>query len=206
MRNQLNRRRFGARCYDTPDAFPVAFDDVAQALTAAASTMHAAEAHGCLCGALCARRTYSLVEWLDDILPATVAAAPGSGAEGSFADLHEATARFLAAPDMEFAPLLPDDDVELGSRAEALGAWCQGFLYGFGTSGTAPKERLPEEVAEVLSDLANISLAGGVGSESSETEEESYAELVEYVRAAVQLVHDDLAGLRAGQPPQQPSQ
>jgi len=183
----------------------VAFDDVARALAAGCSTVHAAEAHGCLCGALCARRTYSLAEWLDDILPDAGPGAPGAEDRAALADLHEATARFLAAPDMEFEPLLPDDDVDLDVRVEALGAWCQGFLYGFGAAGTAPKEQVPEEVAEVISDLAGISRAGEVGSQNSEVEEEAYAELVEYLRAAVQLVHDDLAGLRAGQPPSQSS-
>lgn len=181
----------------------VAFDDVARALVAGGSTVHAAEAHGCLCGALCARRTYSLAEWLDDVLPDAGSGAPGADDRAPLADLHEVTARFLAAPDMEFEPLLPDDDANLDVRVEALGAWCQGFLYGFGAAGTAPKEQVPEDVVEVISDLASISRAGEVGSESSEVEEEAYAELVEYVRAAVQLVHDDLAALRAGQPPSQ---
>lgn len=181
----------------------VAFDDVARALAAGGSTVHAAEAHGCLCGALCARRTYSLAEWLDEIQPANDAIDAGDG--GALSGLHESTARFLAAPDMEFQLLLPDDDVDLATRVEALGAWCQGFLYGFGASGTAAKVALPEEVAEVLVDFARISHAGEVGSESGDVEEDAYAELVEYLRAAVQLVHDDLAGLRAGQPPQQPS-
>lgn len=181
----------------------VAFDDVARALAAGGSTVHAAEAHGCLCGALCARRTYSLAEWLDEIQPETAATEVDDA--GVLAQLHEATTRVLSAPDMEFEPLLPDDDVDLAPRVEALGAWCQGFLYGFGASGTAARLALPEEVAEVLGDLANISHAGDVGSASGEVEEDAYVELVEYLRAAVQLVHDDLAGLRAAQPPQQPS-
>ena len=48
---------------------PIVFDDVAQALAAGGSTVHAAEAHGCLCGALCARRSYLPAEWLDELLP-----------------------------------------------------------------------------------------------------------------------------------------
>lgn len=181
----------------------VAFDDVARALAAGGSTVHAAEAHGCLCGALCARRTYSLAEWLEEILPEAATTEVDDGSV--FAELHEATTRFLVAPDMEFEPLLPDDDVDLAPRVEALGEWCQGFLYGFGASGTAATLALPEEVAEVLGDLAGIAHAGDVGSASGEVEEDAYVELVEYLRAAVQLVYDDLAGLRAGQPPQQPS-
>jgi uncharacterized protein YgfB (UPF0149 family) len=47
-----------------------------------------------------------------------------------------------------------------------------------------------------------MSHAGAVGSEELEVEEEAYAELVEFLRVGVQLVFDELAALRAGQPAQ----
>jgi uncharacterized protein YgfB (UPF0149 family) len=59
---------------------------------------------------------------------------------------------------------------------------------------------LPETVAEVLGDLAQISHAGAVGSEEAEVEEEAYAELVEFVRAAVQITYEELGVARAGVP------
>jgi hypothetical protein len=59
---------------------------------------------------------------------------------------------------------------------------------------------LPEDVPEVLADLARISHAGDVGSETTDVEEEAYAELVEFLRVGVQLIYDELAALRAGQP------
>jgi uncharacterized protein YgfB (UPF0149 family) len=101
---------------------------------------------------------------------------------------------------MEFEPLLPDDETDLAARVESLGAWCQGFLYGFGTAGTAAHAKLPATVSEVLADLAQVSHVGAPGGESPEAEESAYAELVEFLRAAVQLVYDELAGLRQGQP------
>jgi uncharacterized protein YgfB (UPF0149 family) len=173
----------------------VAFDDVARALAAAGSTVHAAEAHGCLCGALCARRDYGFDEWLVEILPDESARDARS-----LEDLHASSVAVLAGGDMAFKPLLPDDEQPLGERVEALGAWCQGFLYGFGAAGTASRGRLPEDVAEMLGDLAQVSRAGGVGSEALEVEEEAYAELVEFLRVGVQLIYDELAALRAGQP------
>ena len=183
----------------------VAFDDVARALAAGGSTVHAAEAHGCLCGSLCVRRTYSLAEWLDEVLPRDGAGSADETDGQPLAILHAETAAALAAPDMEFRPLLPDDEQELAARVAALGAWCQGFLYGFGAAGTVARTPLSEGVAEVLSDLANISHAGAVGSASDEAEEDAYAELVEFLRAGVQLVHDELAGLRGSQPLSQAS-
>lgn len=175
----------------------VTFEEVARALAAGASTVHAAEAHGCLCGALCARRDYPLAEWLDEILPDATASATD---DPSFAALHGESIGVLERADMEFEPLLPDDDADLAARAEALAAWCQGFLYGFGAAGTAPQGKLPADVTEVLADLAQLANAGAADGDATDDEEAALVELVEFVRAAVQLVYDELAGLRAGQP------
>jgi hypothetical protein len=175
----------------------VAYADVARALAAGASAVHPAEAHGCLCGALCLRPDYSLPEWLDEILPD---AAASSALDGPFATLFAESAGVLARPDMEFEPLLPDDNAGLEERVESLAAWCQGFLYGFGAAGTAARTQLPEAVDEVLADLAQISHAGAVGSESLQAEEDAYAELVEFLRAAVQLIYEELSPVRASMP------
>jgi hypothetical protein len=175
----------------------VAFADVAQALAAGASAVNPAEAHGCLCGALCLRPDYSLAEWLDEILPDMTAAAEVAG---PFATLFAESSGVLASPNMEFEPLLPDDETDLAERVASLAAWCQGFLYGFGSSGAAAQAKLPVAVNEVLADVAQISHAGGVGSESPEAEEEAYAELVEFLRAAVQIVYEELGAARASVP------
>ena len=175
----------------------VAFDDVARTLSSGASAVHPAEAHGCLCGALCVRREYSLAEWIDEILPDGEVALTG---DGPLEGLFEEAAGVLSRAEMEFEPLLPDDETDLAARVEALGAWCQGFLYGFGAAGTAAHAKLPATVSEVLADLAQVSQVGAPGGEAPEAEESAYAELVEFLRAAVQLVYDELAGLRQGQP------
>jgi len=173
----------------------VDFHDVARALSEAGSTVLAAEAHGYLCGAICVHRDFTLAEWLDEILP------DGSTADhGRFESLRDTSDATLSGTEMEFQPLLPDDKEPLAARGEALGAWCQGFLYGFGAAGTANRSVLPESVSEFLADLARISQAGDVGSEAEEAEEAAYAELVEFLRVGVQLVYDELAALRAGQP------
>jgi uncharacterized protein len=174
---------------------PARFDDVAQALAAAGSIVHAAEAHGCLCGAACVRRDYGLADWLDEIVPGDAARD-----DDLLVTLRARTAAALAGGQMEFEPLLPDDEQELSVRVQALSAWCRGYLYGFGAAGTTGGARLPDDVAEVLSDLAKFAQAGAVGSESPEVEENAYVELVEFVRAAVQLVYDELAPMRASQP------
>jgi uncharacterized protein YgfB (UPF0149 family) len=176
-----------------------AFDDVALVLASAGSAVHASEAHGCLCGALCARRVYLPGEWMEELLPDP---APEEGAQvvnGPLADLFEHSRSVLAGREMEFEPLLPGDAVDLAERVEALAAWVQGFLYGFGAAGPFPRGTLPAEITEVLSDFAEISRAGAVGAETADLEEEAYAELVEFVRVGVQLIFDGLAAQRESQ-------
>jgi uncharacterized protein YgfB (UPF0149 family) len=58
---------------------------------------------------------------------------------------------------------------------------------------------LPDEVSEVLKDLTEIARASETETSGSDEEEQAYTELVEYLRAAVQLIHDELAGLRSEQ-------
>jgi uncharacterized protein YgfB (UPF0149 family) len=178
----------------------IEFDQVAQALDAGGSTVHAAEAHGCLVGALCARRVYLPEEWLEELLPEAPERARDTAlAMGPLNDLFEQSRALLEAQEMEFAPLLPPDAASLAERVEALGAWAQGFLYGFGAAGPFRKGALPADVTEVLSDFAEVARAGAVGCESPEVEETALAELVEFVRVGAQLVYDGLAGLRAAQ-------
>ena len=179
---------------------PVAFDDIERALAAGGSAVHAAEAHGCLCGALCARREYRPTEWLEEILADPEDAAAPMAVTGPLADLYERSGADLAGVDLEFSPLLPDDEVPLDQRVVALAEWSQGFLYGLGSAGTLPQVTLDDDVREFLSDLTELSRADASGTGESESEEEAYAELVEYVRVGVQLVYDQLAAVRASQP------
>ena len=49
------------------------------------------------------------------------------------------------------------------------------------------------DVTEVLSDLTHIGRASvELDGDGNESEEEAYAEVVEYVRVGVQLIHDEL--------------
>jgi len=179
---------------------PVAFDDVARALTDLGSAVPAAEAHGCLCGALCARRHYPAAQWLEELLPEPDVESAAASLEGPLGALYVGTRAVLTERDMEFAPLLPEDELPLPERVESLAAWCGGFLYGFGASGSAPAAR-EGEVVEILADLAEISRVGAVGAATTEVEEEAYAELVEFLRVGVQLIFDQLEATRAEQQP-----
>ncbi len=160
----------------------------------------AAEAHGMLCGLACAggrgridRR--HLDEWLDAVL--------GEGVSGdvlaeecrtALAAVAGECAHMLASRDMEFYPLLPDDDHPLAERLAALREWSHGFLVGFTMARPGGLEGLPDDVREVVSDLLEFTRMA-VGTEAgSEEDERAYTELVEYLKVAALLVCADMAG------------
>lgn len=175
----------------------VTFREIAAVLQSAGSQVVAAEGHGCLCGALCTTDDYTLERWLEELIAL-------EGEEGEteipldaplrllFAD----TVRALRGDEMEFEPLLPDDDEPLEQRATALAQWCQGFLYGFGTGTPVRPDDLKGQIEEILRDLSHIARAAVDVGAAGEEEEASYAEIVEYLRVGVQLIHDELAPVR----------
>jgi uncharacterized protein len=177
--------------------------EVARDLDAASAEMSAAEAHGCLCGAVCAVDDYAFEAWLAEVSPesarADTLALPGS----PLRVLFDATTRSLRSDSMEFAPLLPDDDAALAQRTDALAQWAQGFLYGLATGEIGRNPALPGTVTEILGDFAQIARATlstdideGKAEVGDEADEEAFAELHEFVRVGAQLVYDELLPLR----------
>jgi len=89
---------------------------------------------------------------------------------------------------------LPDEEEEIALRTAALASWRDGFLAGFAYA-TAAQERnggaLSQEAGEVLRDIAAMAQAEPAADESEEEAEDSYIELVEYLRVAVLNVFMD---------------
>jgi uncharacterized protein YgfB (UPF0149 family) len=179
----------------------VTFAEVARVLEGLGSSVPAAEAHGCLVGALCTAPDYPMERWLEEIIP-DADQRDDDESQQPLRLLYADTLNALRGEDMEFEALLPDEDLPLAARAGGLSQWCQGFLYGFGTgqvgNPAVKREELPGNVNEILNDLTHIGRASvELDGEGNESEEEAYAEVVEYVRVGVQLIHDELIPVAA---------
>lgn len=177
----------------------VTFPEIAKVMESVGSAVPAAEGHGCLCGALCITTDYTLKRWLEELVPTQDESAITPDVEQPLSLLFWDTLRALRGDEMEFEPFLPDDALPLEQRTAALSQWCQGFLYGFGSARAVKPEELPATIDEILRDVANISRAEVDVGEAGEEEEQAYTELVEYLRAGVQLIHDELIGFRNGE-------
>ena len=101
----------------------------------------------------------------------------------------------LESEGVDFQPFLPEDDVSLAERIDALSGWCEGYLYGLGMMGRPAMSRLDDEGREFVDDLAELSRLGGQSDEevAADADEESYFEVVEYLRVGVLLVYASLA-------------
>lgn len=177
----------------------VTFAEVVRVLEGLSSSVPAAEAHGCLVGALCTTQHYPMERWLEEIIPDEDRRVDDDSQQ-ALRLLYADTLNALRGEEMDFEVLLPGDEVPLAERAGGLSQWCQGFLYGFGSTGQTPKQDdLPANVNEILSDLTHIGRASVEieGDAENESEEEAYAEVVEYVRVGVQLIHDELIPAQA---------
>lgn len=169
-----------------------AFHDLDETLRRAGAACDAAESHGTLCGALCAGLD-SDGPWLEHIMDeATGTPEAQRRCREALTALRDSTHGQLAGGSLEFAPLLPDDELGLADRTDALSEWCQGFLFGIGLGGDRLKfDELAAESTEILKDMTQISQAGFEG-EDTEEDETAYAEIVEYVRMGVQLLYEEL--------------
>lgn len=87
--------------------------------------------------------------------------------------------------------LLPDDEVSLTDRLQAVIDWGQGFLAGFGMVKT--DKALSAEVLEILQDIAAITqLELNIATEDEARSEGDYVELVEFLRVVPLLVATEL--------------
>lgn len=151
----------------------------------------AAEAHGTLAGSLCTAVSYRFEDWLLEILPEGRAQAAAAAA---LREVYARTAQSLV--DLAFDLLLPEEEQPIDARTAALAQWCQGFLYGLGSRVIQDASRLPGDAGEVVRDLREITRVGIDDSDSVESNESAFTELVEFVRVGVQLVFAELEPVR----------
>lgn len=86
--------------------------------------------------------------------------------------------------------LLPEDESPLQLRIQALAQWCQGFLSGFGSH--AANLDLSAQTREILDDLVAISqLDNSPELIADNDDENSYMELVEYLRITPVLLYTE---------------
>jgi len=173
-------------------------DKLNAALEQVDTEMRAVECHGTLVGLFCAKGELKPQEWVDyigkgldsnDLLQREALAA--------FKMLFEITREQLNDSVLDFHPLLPEDETPAEERLDALGQWCQGFLLGISAGGLTDIDKLPGDSGEILRDLVEIARVGSYELEGGEEDEESFQQLLEYVRTGVLLLNEEVNPTKA---------
>jgi uncharacterized protein YgfB (UPF0149 family) len=175
------------------------YEGLAELLNGSGAPLPLSEIHGGLCGVICASGREAAVSWIDSLMDdcqgdADILARFSRDLE----QLCDESWRALNGLSMDFYPLLPADDAGISRRADALGSWCHGFLAGLVIGGfdlSGGTTAVSAELTELVRDLAEISKAGADPdiADESELDEESYTELVEFIRVGAQFVFEELA-------------
>lgn len=163
-----------------------AYREVATQISQLHLGLDASELHGLLCGYLSGGdHPPEQSDWLGKLMADPV----NVPADSALDRMYVATLQLLESPDFEFELLLPDSDLSITERGDALLAWCQGFLGGFGLSAGA-NPPLSEESKDALNDLARIA-ASDFSYDEDQADEEALEEVTEFVRVAALLLHSD---------------
>jgi len=164
------------------------YDLVNDALTRIECEQDAAEQHGQLCALLCLIETISLEQWLGFALPKGERGDALVGETRSIlSEIYQATVDSIDSEVFDFHLLLPDDDMPLSQRLQAVSHWCQGFLMGITHAGITDIEKLSSNLPEIVRDFVEISRAENFEIENSEEDEASYVEISEFVRMGTLL-------------------
>ena len=169
------------------------YEPLNKSLQLVGALMEASETHGILCGLLCASQSFEEDVWFKHVLGETaVADGLASKCQQQLWLVKNYTLEQLNSFNCEFTPLLPEDDILLAERIQALGGWCEGFLFGLGLAGI-DTEDLPENMREFIDDVISISrIAPNEEGDESEESEEDYMQIVEYLRIGVITLYEEL--------------
>lgn len=176
------------------------------------AALGAIESHGALCGMLCAQGSTEASQWMLHVLGEHEETSKLLQATGKkLLQVHQLSVEQMNDSDIEFELMLPDDDEPLESRVEALGTWCQGFVYGLSLGGMKEDTGLPDDSKELIKDILEISRAGYVADDEAEAgldasmdgegeeDEVAFMEVCEYVRMGILLIYEELQPLQSSQ-------
>ena len=150
------------------------------------SDLSAAEAHGLATGMLCVSDQTESTYWLAELMQNE---APVSSNDSDILiRLFEETRRLIASNEFDFDLFLPEDEVALTDRVEALSNWCRGFLFGVGSLATVTN--WSKDTREILKDITEFTKLDT--EVEGEEDERDFVEITEFLRSAILLLRDEL--------------
>ncbi|MGZ9899371.1 UPF0149 family protein [Shewanella gaetbuli] len=165
-------------------------ENLKKALDAAEIGQHPVEVHGALVGLICGGVDQQNQTWVGPLIDLMN---DGQPLEPKLlqliTDLYQDTVTRLADFEFGFTLLLPEEEVSLSHRVEALSLWTQSFLTAIAI--IQPKlNQASADVKEVIKDLAEIAQVEFDVAEDEESET-AYTELQEFVKMSAILCYSE---------------
>ncbi|WP_019616435.1 UPF0149 family protein [Psychromonas ossibalaenae] len=163
------------------------FEKITQTLEDADLFTNASETHGVLSGLVCGGVKLDDQSWrphFNDVVNEGLGLP--RNAQKLVESIYGQVVNQFTDDGMGFNLLLPNDDVPLDERAEAMAQWAQGFLVGFGMVQQALNQA-SDEIQELIRDIRDISQVSLDFEQEDEESEIAFAEIVEYLRVGAML-------------------
>jgi uncharacterized protein len=152
--------------------------------------LSAAEAHGMATGMLCVNEQADSASWLAELLDDSDSVIDEN--KYILIRLFEETRRLLGSDEYDYDLFLPEDDMPLIERVDALKGWCRGFLFGVGSGASG--SNWSKDARDILKDIAEFTKLDA--NAEGEEDEQDFMEITEYLRSAVLLLRDELGSSR----------
>ena len=173
------------------------YNDVADCLDRAEIDMLAAEIHGIACGLLAGNGTADKIKWVQELIPELDPAnVLQKDAVREIGRLFDDARSGLQDSEFRFELFLPEDDLQLSTRMEALQDWCQGFVLGMTMAGVKDYSKLPEDSKDLMEDFINIGTSGDFDYEDEQESETAFSDISQYVRVGALLINEELQPIR----------
>ncbi len=167
----------------------IEYNDIQSSLSALNCHVSPAETQGIACGMLAVNTAIDKNTWLKELIDDEYLDSPDLELLSA---LFEQSLAQLNDSNLGLHLLLPADDTELPKRLAAIQEWTQGLLYGAALAGLKEFTKLPDDSREFLQDVSQISNSGEFDLETDEEAEQSYYEIVEYLRIGTLLLSEEL--------------
>ena len=182
---------------------PISHREFSATLSNLGAGVSASDLHGSLTGFLCAGGKASDNTWGEAL--ALDFSGAGIRDNPDFAQFFRQCRAQLDDAELGFMPMLPADDVDLATRAEALVDWCRGFLGGIGLAGAGKRgAELSDDAREIVQDFATIA-SSNLDVSGKEDDETALVEVTEFVRVGVLLLYSELAPASSPRPANSPA-
>ncbi|MGN5754910.1 UPF0149 family protein [Acinetobacter calcoaceticus] len=135
------------------------------------------ELHGLLTGIVCVTEAPTREQW-SQILTTLNVPELSEDALTLLTDEAEDVVHAISDDELDYLPMLPDDEHPLQERVQALSDWCAGVVLGFGLASG----HIRDDERELIENLQDIAAVEFEDSDNDEEGESSYEELYEFVR------------------------